>query len=109
MSLYMVGRIQKPRLKSTKCTTNAKAVIDAVAKVLSDELSPAACERWRARLNAELGVDAFQAAVDGSDSDSAQRLSVPRVWVPSKPKITWAACAEQCRRYKMEIVTNVMY
>ena len=88
MALYTCGRIHKSRAKPASVTTKARAVIDAVSKLMADELSTAACGRWRARLNTELGQDAFLARTDGSDAESTP--SVPRAWAPAKPKLTLA-------------------
>lgn len=90
MGLLATGRVQKTRLKPATWTVKAKEVIDAVTKVMNDELSPSACERWRSCLNAELGMETFKAFEEGSESDISQPPSVPRVWVPSKPKLTMA-------------------
>lgn len=95
MGLLTTGRLQKARLKPATLTVKAKAVVDAVAKVMKEELSPSACERWRLCLNTELGMETFVAFEAGSESDSPQPSvpsvpNVPNVWVPSKPKLTIA-------------------
>ena len=91
MSIFTGGKIKKQRLKPAACTIKAQAVVDAVSKVMSDELSSAACERWRSRVNVELGFEVFRADVEEPESDaSAENPCVPRVWVPSKPKLTLA-------------------
>ena len=87
MSLFTGARVHKHRVKPM-CTAKAKAVVDAVTKLMGDELSTVACERWRSRLNAELGNGLFTAAVDVVESDDTP--PVPRVWVPSKPELTLA-------------------
>lgn len=93
MSIFTGGKIKKQRLKPAACTIKGQAVVDAVLKVMSDELSPAACERWRSLVNAELGFEAFRAVVQEPESDASAEsvhVTVPRVWVPSKPKLTLA-------------------
>ena len=89
-TLYTCGRMHKSH-KRKRCdphTSRAGTVAIAVYKIMREELSVSACERWCSRLNAELGPGTFSSSCK---VDAEQRgVEVPRVWVPSKPKITMA-------------------
>ena len=91
-SIYTCGRMHKQRkLKLCSPGARAKAMADAVYKIMQEELSESACERWCSRLNVELGPGCFKS----SDETVENRGStVPHVWVPSKPKITLALLSE---------------
>lgn len=93
-AVYTCGRLHKQR-KQTFSAKNkgTKAVVDAVFKVMREELGVAACERWCARLNAELGAKCFG---PHGGVDDAEVAPVPRAWVPSKPKLALALLDEFC-------------
>ena len=88
-ALYTCGRIHKPN-KSQDCSANTKAKTPAAAvyKIMREELSESACERWVPRLDAELGRGTFE--LGGGAVDEVTNRPVPQVWVPPKPKITLA-------------------
>jgi hypothetical protein len=88
--MYTCGRMHKPQ-KRKLGVQSTKAVIDTVYKMMQEELSSAACDRWCSRLNAELGYGYFGAASGGMNEAKAK---VPRMWVPSKPKLTLALLDE---------------
>ena len=66
-------------------SARANAVISTVYRLMQEELSQAACERWCTYLNKELGCATF------GPSDIS---SVPLMWVPAKPKLTRALLDE---------------
>lgn len=88
--IYLCGRVHKSR-KHKLCTPNsrAKAIADAVYKIMLEELSDSARRRWCSRLNTELGGAIFDV-----ESLAVPPVPVPRVWVPAKPKITLALLDE---------------
>ena len=89
--VYTCGRMHKPRkLKLGK--HNVKATVDAVYKIMKEELSNTSCMRWCARLNAELGSATFKQ--EGLTAVEADAVPVPRAWIPSKPKLTLALLDE---------------
>ena len=91
-SIYTCGRMHKRRkLKLCSPGARVKAVADAVYKIMKEELSQTTCERWCSRLNAELGPGCFKSS---DETEEARCTTVPRVWVPSKPKITLALLSE---------------
>ena len=47
------------KLKLCSPGARAKAMADAVYKIMQEELSESACERWCSRLNTELGPGCF--------------------------------------------------
>jgi len=89
--LYTCGRVQKPHKHKLKSpSANANAVIDAVHKIMQEELSQAAHERWCSRLDAELGKGTF----GPTQTLDATTVAVPRVWTPTKPKLVLALLDE---------------
>ena len=94
--LYTCGRMHKPHKNQRLCSSSAKAktVVDAVLKIMQEELGKGACERWCSRLNAELGDRSF--GLGGEERNSKAAL-VPRVWVPAKPKLALALLDEFSR------------
>ena len=64
---------------------------DAVYKIMQEELSESACERWCSRLNVELGSGCFKSS---DKTEQCRGTTIPRIWVPSKPKITLALLSE---------------
>ena len=93
-TLYTCGRMHKPhKLKLRTPSVKAAVVIDAVCKLMQEELSEARCDRWCSRLNAELGEGVFNLSSEAApDSES-----VPQVWVPAKPKLALALLDEFLR------------
>ena len=90
-TLYTCGRVHKPhKLKLKPHSANANAVIDAVHKIMQEELSQAARERWCSRLDAELGKGTF----GPTPTLDATPIAVPRVWTPAKPKLALALLDE---------------
>ena len=91
-AVYTCGRMHKPRkLKLCKPSANAKAITDAIYKIMNDELSESTRLRWCSRLNAELGSATFKQEGLTVEVDA---VPVPRVWIPSKPKLTLALLDE---------------
>ena len=90
-SLYTCGRIYK-RHQIRLPSSNVKTVVNAVYKLMKEELSRSACERWCSILNAELGNGGFGPI--GGTLDAEPEVSVPRVWVPAKPKLALALLEE---------------
>ena len=91
-AVYTCGRMHKSRkLKLCKPSANAKAITDAVYKIMNDELSESTRLRWYSRLNAELGSATFKQEGLTVETDA---VPVPRVWIPSKPKLTLALLDE---------------
>lgn len=88
-SLYTCGRIHKRHLPSS----NVKTVVDAVYKLMQEELSRTACERWCSVLNAELGNRDFDPSGGTLDAEP-EVVAVPRTWVPAKPKLVSALLDE---------------
>ena len=90
--LYTCGRMHKPN-KSKDCSANAKAkkLAATVYKIMREELSESACERWCSRLDAELGRGTFESTGEATESTGRP---VPQVWVPPKSKITLALLDE---------------
>jgi hypothetical protein len=87
-TVYTCGRMHKPRkLKLCNPNANAKAVANAIYKIMLEELGDEARKRWCSRLNAELGCATFKQEGLAAEIKAAP---VPRVWVPSKPEITLA-------------------
>ena len=90
-TLYTCGRVHKPhKLKLKPHSANANAVIDAVHKIMQEELSQAARERWCSRLDAELGKGTF----GPTQTFDVATVAVPRVWTPAKPKLALALLDE---------------
>ena len=99
-AVYTCGRMHKPRkLKLCKPSANAKAIADAINKIMNDELSESTRLRWCSRLNAELGSATFKQEGLTVEADA---VPVPRVWIPSKPKLTLALLDE------FELQSNAM-
>ena len=94
--LYTCGRVHKPHKNQRLCSSSAKAktVVDAVLKIMQEELGKGACERWCSRLNAELGDRSFGL---GGEERNSKAAAVPRVWVPAKPKLALALLDEFSR------------
>lgn len=95
-AIYTCGRMHKSHKR--KCCdprARAKAMTITVYKIMREELSDFACERWCSRLNAELGPGTFMSSCK-VDADLGG-VEAPRVWVPSKPKITMAFLDEFAR------------
>lgn len=91
-SIYTCGRVHKQRkLKLHPHGARTNALVDAVYKIMQEELSESACERWCSRLNAELGSGCFKSSDETAETRGS---TVPHVWVPSKPKITLALLSE---------------
>lgn len=90
--LFVCGRVHKQQPLKRKDQDRAKAIVAAVRKIMQDELSHAACERWYSRLNAELGRAAFESG--DMPVAAAKPASAPRVWVPAKPLLTTALLDE---------------
>ena len=88
--IYTCGRMHKQR-KQRFTASKARTVITVVSKVMLDELSGAAYDRWCSRLNTELGCGTFRPS---GGTLEGQPVHVPRLWVPSKPKITLAMLDE---------------
>jgi hypothetical protein len=88
--IYTCGRMHKQR-KQKFTASKAKTVITAVSKVMLEELTSTAYERWCSRLNTELGCGTF---LQSGGTLEGQPTPVPRVWVPSKPKIALALLDE---------------
>ena len=91
--LFVCGRMHKQSMKHKLSRDRANAVASAVRKVMEDELSKGACERWFSRLNAELGCGTFTSS-DSVEVAKAEPVPVPRVWVPARPKLTAALLDE---------------
>ena len=90
-TLYTCGRVHKPhKLKLKPHSANANAVIDAVHKIMQEELSQAARERWCSRLDAELGKGTF----GPTQTLDVATVAVLRVWMPAKPKLALALLDE---------------
>ena len=86
--MYTCGRMHKQRKqKLSSSNASVKAVVEAVLKVMEEELGSSACDRWCSRVDAELGFACFGQSVR---TFKAETSPVPRVWVPSKPKLTLA-------------------
>ena len=93
-AVYTCGRLHKQRKPDLSAKSAAtRVVVEAVLKVMREELGSAACDRWRARLNAELGSKCFG---PHGGAEEATVAPVPRVWVPSKPKLALALLDELC-------------
>ena len=88
--LFTCGRIHKQSLKHKLHQDRAASIVAAVRKVMQDEFSKGACERWFSRLNMELGCGTFSSSESAEVANAAEPTPVPRVWVPAKPKLTAA-------------------
>jgi hypothetical protein len=98
-AVYTCGRLHKQRKQQLSAkSTGVKAVVDAVLKVMREELGSAACDRWCVRLNTELGSKCFGPHGGAAEAEAAP--PVPRVWVPSKPKLALALLDEFCHAFK---------
>ena len=89
--LFTCGRMHKQSLKHKLHQDRTAAIVAAVRKVMQDELSKGACERWFSRLNTELGGGTFSSSESAEVAKAAEPTPVPRVWVPAKPKLTAAS------------------
>ena len=93
-ALYTCGRLHKRHKHQIHSpSAKVKAVINTVYKLMQEELSEVACERWCSRLNAELGNGIFSPSNNTLDA-KPEVVTVPRVWVPAKPKLTLALLDE---------------
>lgn len=93
--LFTCGRIHNKVLKQKRHRDRADFIVAAVCNVMNSELSKGACDRWFVRLNAELGCEAFASSEPMMKvTNSTEPASVPRVWVPAKPKLTAALLDE---------------
>ena len=91
--LFICGRMHKQSMKHKLNRDRANAIVSAVRKVMEDELSKKACERWFSQLNVELGCGTFTSS-DMVESAKAEPIPVPRIWVPARPKLTAALLDE---------------
>eukprot|EP00966_Prymnesium_polylepis_P283611 6552422-Prymnesium_polylepis.3 len=74
-------------------SSNVKTVVNAVYKLMQEELSRSACEQWCSILNAELGNGGFGPSCGTLDAEP-EVVAVPRTWVPAKPKLVLALLDE---------------
>ena len=88
--LFTCGRIHKKSLKQKLRRDRAASIVAVVCKVMREELSHRACERWFYRLNEELGCGTFTSSESMEVVEAGEPIPVPRVWVPAKPKMTAA-------------------
>lgn len=91
--LFTCGRIHTKSLKQKLKHDHVNAVVAAVRRIMQDELSKGACERWFLRLNAELGRKTFASSTSTEDVKT-EPIPVPRAWAPSKPRLTMALLDE---------------
>eukprot|EP00966_Prymnesium_polylepis_P021897 503309-Prymnesium_polylepis.1 len=73
---------------SRKVDTSRYGAVRRDIKVMKEELGSSACDRWCVRLNTELGSRCFGPHGGAVEAEAAP--PVPRVWVPSKPKLALA-------------------
>ena len=83
-------------------------MVDAVHKLMREELSDGAHKRWCALLNTELGETVFLP----SGTTLEQPLTAPLVWVPAKPKLALALldafmCAQDAAPKKKSVGKGV--
>eukprot|EP00966_Prymnesium_polylepis_P011133 256015-Prymnesium_polylepis.2 len=79
-SICTCGRMHKQRkLKLCSPGARAKAMAGAVYKIMQEELSESACERWCSRLNAELGSGCFKSSDRPDETVENRKSTVPHV------------------------------
>ena len=103
-SVYTCGRMHKPRKNKLHVPSGRASVVAAVARIMKEELSNVACDRWFSRLDAELGSGTFHTADAVEKVSGCEAVPVPRAWMPAKPKLALALLDEFDRPQESHVV-----